>query len=106
MVTMSLEEISELKVQMSEINKNVNSILFYLHNDPNTGKVGLVQQVKNNENQIEELNEKHDKMLLERTVDKAVRKSTMAIFGTIGGLVGGAIIWLAKIITTYVLAKM
>lgn len=106
MITMSAPEIQSLKESISEVNDKVSEILFYLHNDPKTGRVGLVQQVKDHEKLSESMSDDITKIQQQKAIDVAVRKSTMAIFGTIGGLIGGAIIWLAKIIATYLLAKI
>lgn len=69
------------------LKKKVDLILFYINNDEGTGRKGIV-------NQLEDLKDKVDKFIVKYNQNEAVKKAKM----TIWGMIGGAVIWLFKIL--------
>jgi hypothetical protein len=73
------------KNQLQKLTENTTRILFYLENDPSTGRIGLVEKVKI----IEDL---QNQMLLREKVFRA----KAGVFG----FLGGGILWIGKILIT------
>jgi len=68
---------------------NVNKILMYLHNDEGTGKKGLVAQVA-------QIQSKLDSFISTYETTQAIKKAKIGIIGTIGGVIGTAIVWIIE----------
>lgn len=110
---MSTSEVESLKLQVSELKKELNSvdkkvdrILFHLNNDPETDHIGLMGRIQRSEmncliltKDIVSINE-----LL--TIDKEVKKRMLLFYGSIISVIAGAFYWLAKFIFTYIASKI
>ncbi len=71
----------ETKKELISLSRKVDSILNYLHNDNNTGELGLVAAFKEHE-------KKMDAFISDYENKEAVRKSTTKLVATFFGAVG------------------
>lgn len=62
------------------LKRNVDKILFYLHNDEGTGNKGLIAEVKQLSHDFSEFKNKYD-------TSQAVKKATVGAWATIGGII-------------------
>lgn len=82
--------------EVQEIKDVLHRILFYLENDPKTGKKGLVTDVEDVKQHVRSVEEKLDEFIYEYNKAQAVKAAKASVWGIIGGGVVSAVIWLIK----------
>lgn len=75
--------------EVKELTAKVDKILFYLYNDDKTDTKGLVQQVRDMRHDL-------DKVIVNQKISMAKR----AVWNTVFGAIGGAALWLGKVLIT------
>ena len=103
---MSTAEVEGLKSQVNIIDDKVDRILSYLDNDEKTGRIGLVTQIKHHEINVQALTLKIVEMEHQKSIDKAVSNTKMAVWGSIGGGIMLFATWLFKILLPFFLSKI
>lgn len=78
--------------EIEVLNRKMDRILFYLNNDGDTGKKGVIAQ-------LESLSKDFYKFRDEYRTAQAVRTAKIGLIGSLGGVVGAGIVWLIKIFT-------
>ena len=73
---------------------NVQKILTYLHNDEGTGELGLVAEVK-------QLKKEFSAFVSEYHTSQAVKRAKIGLLGTIGGVLGTGLVWVAEKIVSH-----
>lgn len=76
------------------LKRDVQKILFYLHNDNGTGQKGLVAEVA-------EMKVKLEKIITDQKTAQAVKKATIGAWATIGGVMALLIKWVASFILNH-----
>lgn len=76
------------------LKRDVQKILFYLHNDNGTGQKGLVAEVA-------EMRLKLEKIISDQKTAQAVKKATIGAWATIGGFMALLIKWVASFIMNH-----
>lgn len=77
------------------LKKDVQKILSYLHNDDETGEKGLVAQVRIMQKDFNEFTAAYK-------TEQAVKKAKIGLLGTIGGFIGGFLLWVAEKIVEHI----
>lgn len=83
--------------KIEEMEKKIDQVLFYLHNDNHTGKKGLVQEMADLKNEIFNVKVDITAFINEYKKQEAVKQAKV---GVIAALVGGSaslVVWLVKI---------
>lgn len=83
---------SEKEVQA--LSKKLDRIMFYLHNDEETGHKGLVSKVEDLHKDFHEFKNKYD-------TNQAIRKTAMGIYGAIGAGVFVVAKWLITMLVEH-----
>ena len=101
-------DVNNIRQGLNNCQIAISRIESYLHNDPATGRDGLVKQVEIHHNVFNEIKSKEvfDRIdQVEDRVDKIeerekVEKGKKAVWSTVYGFIGGGLLWLAKILLT------
>lgn len=91
------EEALDIKARLDKISDENKKIMFYLYNDANTGKRGLVQQFDDLNKRIDNLTEDVDKLVVARKIDKAKERVWTMVLGAIGG----ALLYIGKALINF-----
>lgn len=73
------------KEEILSIEKKLDRVLFYLNDDPATGKKGLVSNAESLDTKILALNKKVDVFINEYETDKKVKAAKIAAYASAGG---------------------
>lgn len=75
-------QVKDLHSRLDSLNGNMNKILFYLHNDEDTGEKGLIAEVR-------EMGETLKNFITDTKNKDALRAQKAGFFGSVFGFIGG-----------------
>lgn len=83
--------------EITEIKRSLDRILFYLENDPKTGKEGLVTEIENVKSDVAGLKNTMINFIAEYRQAQAVKNAKVGLIATLASAIVTVIMWLIKI---------
>ena len=80
--------------ELQDLRNDIKEVLFYIRNDPRTGRKGLVKEVEDLKASQDETNEKLIDFITEYRKDQAVKRAKVGLIGAIGGAVATCLGWI------------
>lgn len=84
--------------EMQEIKDSLHRILFYIENDPKTGRKGIITDVEDIKTNIIDLTQKVDGFIVEYNKAQAIKNAKIGLISSICGGIAACVVWLIKML--------
>lgn len=89
-----MTDLQEIKHDQKDIKDDLKRLLFYVENDPKTGRKGIVTDVEDLKNSQDGLRKTMVDFISDYRQDQAVKRAKIGVIGMIGGTLGTGLWWL------------